>query len=177
MKQPDFNRLFFDTFKDCPAGIHYKVRSDSNFQHDIHFVYSLVKDASFTLGDITHEKQSLVIPLRRQRSEWHDGTAPPKLNDMNSELRFTRVKRIEWTASQIVYKAPFEGAFFDVDDTISASTRCDIDALFIGESTHAAKSAEVEIVIAGYPGGWRLRIGLAQEGWTVSVKDASPAIP
>lgn len=175
LKQPDFNKLFFDTFKDCPTGIHYKVRSDSNFQHDIHFVFSLVKDASFTLGDITHEKQTLVIPLRRQRSEWRDGTAPSGSEDMNSELRFTRVKRIEWIACQSTRHAPFEGALFDVDDTIGGSTRCDIAALFIGESTHAARSAGVEIVIAGYPGGWRLRIGLAQEGWTVSVKDASPA--
>ncbi|WP_167235558.1 hypothetical protein [Massilia genomosp. 1] len=51
-----------------------------------------------------------------------------------------------------------------------------IDALFIGESTHAARSMGVEIVIAGYPGGWRLRIGLSQEGWTVSVKDGTPTM-
>jgi hypothetical protein len=177
IKQPDFSKLFFDTFKECPTGVHYKVRSDSNFRHDIQFLYSLVKDASFMPSGIRHEKQTLVIPLRRQRGELREGTAPAKCEDMNSELRFTRVKKIEWTASQVTRNAPFVGTLFGVDDTISCSTRCDIDALFVGESTHAPRSAGVEIVIAGYPGGWRLRIGLAHEGWTVAVKDGTSATP
>ena len=176
MKQPDFKSLFFDTFKECPAGIHYKVRSDSNFQHDMHFLYSLVKDASFALGSVKHDKQTLVIPLRRQRWEWREGTPPSNLIEINSELRFTRVKKIEWIASQVKRGAPFEGMFFEADDAVTSSTRCEIDGLFIGESSNAAaRNAGVEIVIAGYPGRWQLRIGLAQESWSVSVKDV-PAI-
>lgn len=174
MKQPNFDQLFFTTFKDCAAGVHYKVRSDSNFQHDIQFLYSLVKDASFTLADIRHEKRTLVIPLRRQRSELWEGTSPAKCDDMNSELRFTRVKKIEWTASQVASKASVDGPLFDVGHTISGPQRCEIDSIFVGESTHATLRAGVEIVIAGYP-GWQLRIGLAQEGWTISVKDAGRA--
>lgn len=174
MKQPDFTQLFFDTFKDCPAAVHYKVRSDSNFQHDIHFLYCLVKDARFTLADIRHEKQTLVIPLCRQRSELWQGTSPPKRDDMNSELRFTRVRKIEWTASQVTHKASLEGTLFNVDDAIGGRQRCEIDALFVGESSREPMRAGVEIVIAGYH-GWRLRIGLAHEGWTISVKDGNRA--
>ncbi|WP_041741176.1 hypothetical protein [Collimonas fungivorans] len=171
MSKPDFKEIFFSTFKSESAGIHYSVRSDSNFQHDIHFLDSLLKDSRFLLGHIKHTKQTLVIPLTRARWELRDEVTQHNLVEIESELKFTRVKKLQWIAKNVTLSAPYEGNLFEPGDAITDSTRCEIDSLFIGESTYIGKNRSVEIVIAGYPGRWQLRVSLALESWSISVKD------
>ncbi len=174
MSQPDFREIFFQNFKNATQGIRYKVRSDSNLQHDVHFLYSLVKDARFRPGDIRHLKNTLVIPLIRARWELREEVNKQNLLDIPSELKFGRVKKIQWIAKDVSLTPPYEGSLFDSGDLISSDTVCEIDSFFIGESTHNGKSGGVEVVLAGYPGYWQLRISLTLESWSISVKDSKP---
>lgn len=175
MNQPDFKEIFFETFSNKAGGIHYKVRRDSNFQHDIHFLFSLIKDARFRLGGIRHEKSTVIIPLARARWELRDEVAKGNLVEIPSELRLGRVKKIQWIAKDVTLSAPYEGSLVDAEDAISGATVCEIDAMFIGESTHIGNDGGIEVVLVGYPGDWKLRVSLSSDSWSLSVSDSKTA--
>lgn len=173
MNQPDFREIFFNTFSDKANGIHYKVRGDSNFQHDLQFLFSMIKDARFRLGDIRHDKSTVTIPLIRARWELRD--AMQNLSEIPSELRFGRVRKLQWIAKHVTLSPPFEGALFESGEAINSATVCEIDSFFIGESTYTGRDGGVEVVLTGYPGDWQLRTVLSSELWSISVRDRRTA--
>lgn len=170
-KQPNFQEIFFDTFSKQSAGIAFNARKDSNLNHDIHFIYSLIKDSRFRLGDVTHKRQTVEIKLSRARWELRDEVNKHNLIEIPSLLKFTRVRKIEFSASNVVITPPFSGSLFEESDEKSTSTLCEIDGFFIGESTYLGKSPTIELVLAGYPGYWSLRIYMDYENFGVSIKD------
>ncbi|MEX8504719.1 hypothetical protein [Leptothrix ochracea] len=170
-KQPDFQELFFQTFSKQPSGISYRVRSDSNFTHDLYFLRSLINGAEFKLKDIKHEKQTLEIAILRARWELRDEVANSTLLEIPSVIKFSRAKRINWVASDTKHRAPFSGDLIDSSYSINSETTCEIDGIFVGESTHFGRESTLELVLHGAPGDWHLRIFLAQEGHLVFIKD------
>lgn len=169
--RPDFEAIFFDTFSKQFTGVFFRARNDSNFNHDIHFIHSLINDAKFQLGDISHQKQTLEIKLSRARWELREEIKKYNLIEIPSLLRFTRVRKIEFASSNLTLSSPFSGHLFEEGDEISKNTSCEIDNFFIGESTYTKKSQHTELVLMGYPGNWLLRIFMDFENAGVSLKD------
>ena len=169
--QPDFESIFFDTFSSQHSGVAFRARNDSNFNHDIFFIRSLIRDAKFQLGDISHQKQTLEIKLSRARWELREEIKKHNLIEIPSLLTFTRVRKFEFTNSNLTSSSPFSGHLFEEGDEISKNTSCEIDNFFIGESTYTKKSQYTELVLMGYPGNWLLRIFMDFENAGVSLKD------
>ena len=98
MKQPDFQRLFFDHFGRVPRKVTYSVRSDSNRYHDLVFLSSLVHDARFARSDLVLRGTRLTIPINRDC--WELGTVKTRkgkeLHIAESRLTISSVKDIEW---------------------------------------------------------------------------------
>ena len=67
--QPNFQEIFFQTFSERHKPITYKIRSDSNFPHDVQFLNSLIHYSRFELKDERTEKRTVVLPLTIARWE------------------------------------------------------------------------------------------------------------
>jgi hypothetical protein len=98
MKQPDFQKLFFDYFGQVPRKVVYSVRQDSNQRHDLIFLSSLIHDARFKMSKVRLRGNRLTIPMNRDCWELgmvnHDGVA--ELYVAEAKLTIGRVHSVEW---------------------------------------------------------------------------------
>lgn len=175
MKQPNFQKIFFEAFTEGSGPLTFKVRGDSNFLHDVQFLNSLIHDSRFEPKDILTDRRTVTIPIVRARWEMREEVRKQNLLEVRSVLKFSRVKTVRWIAGNIQHTPPFSGSLVDADESISGTTRCEIDTFFVGESTYLAKSGEIEVILNGYPGDWQLRILLPAEGWSITLADLSEA--
>jgi hypothetical protein len=173
MKPPNFQEVFFQTFVERDKPIRFKIRSDSNFLHDVQFLNSLIHDSRFELKDILTDKRSVTLPLVRARCEVREEVRKQNLLETPAILKFSKVKSVRWIIGDIQHNPPFSGTLIDADDVISGSTHCEIDAFFVGESTYLSKSGDIEVILKGYPRDWQLRILLPREGWSITLEDVS----
>jgi hypothetical protein len=171
MQQPNFQEIFFQTFVERRKLITYRIRSDSNFPHDVQFLNSLIHDSRFELKDIRTDKRTVVVPLTRARWEVREEVSKNNLLETPAVLTFGRVKSVRWIIGDIQHSPPFDGTLVDEGDSISGNTRCEIDGFFVGESTHLGKTGDIEVILRGYPRHWQLRILLPAEGWSISLAD------
>ncbi len=173
MKQPNFQEIFFQTFEERHKPIKYRIRSDSNFQHDIQFLNSLILDSHFELKDILTNKRTVEIPLTRACWEIHEEVKKQNLLKTHAVLKFSKTKSVRWIIGDIQHSPPFNGTLVDADDLTSGNTCCEIDAIFVGESTYTGKSHDIEVILTGHPRLWQLRILLPAEGWSITLTDLS----
>lgn len=171
MNPPNFQEVFFQTFAERDKPIKFRIRSDSNFLHDIQFLNSLIHDSSFVLKDIITDKRSITIPLMRSRWEVREEVKKQNMLEVPAVLKFSKVKSFRWVSGDIQCSPPFSGTLVDADDSISGNTQCQIDTFFVGESTYLAKSGDTEVILKGYPGDWQLRIVLPNESWSIALAD------
>lgn len=98
MKQPDFQKLFFDHFGKVPRKVSYSVRQNSNRYHDLVFLSSLVHDARFRVPKVTLRGKRLFIPINRDC--WELGTdrggGTVGLYTTDSHLTISPVLAVEW---------------------------------------------------------------------------------
>lgn len=145
MKQPDFQRLFFDHFGQTPRKVTYSVRPDSNRHHDIVFLSSLVHDARFLRSSLILRGTRLTVPINRYC--WELGTVDTRegkeLHIADSRLTIASVKDIEWRFTH--------------------GSAMDRAELWIGGIwlDHEAKGNLRELVIDGYD--WRCTLKLDDE--------------
>jgi len=64
-KQPDFHKLYMDSFGGRPRKITYAVRKGNNRYHDVEFLYGLLHDASFRPKDFRLKGTHLTIRMYR----------------------------------------------------------------------------------------------------------------
>jgi hypothetical protein len=171
MKLPNFQEVFFQTFAELHKPIKFRIRSDSNFLHDVQFLNSLILDSSFELKDVITEKRTVTIPLVRSRWELREEVKKQNMLEVPAVLKFSKVKSVRWVIGDIQHRPPFSGTLVDADDSISGATQCQIDTFFVGDSTYLAKSGETEVILKGYPRDWQLRIVLPAEGWSIALAD------
>lgn len=98
MKQPDFQKLFFDYFGKVPRKVSYSVRQNSNRYHDLVFLSSLIHDARFRLSRVALRGKRLSIPINRDcwelGTDREDGTVG--LCTADSLLTISPVRAVEW---------------------------------------------------------------------------------
>lgn len=97
MKQPDFQKLFFDYFGSVPRKVAYTVRQDSNRYHDLVFLSSLTHDARFKMAHVILSGQRLALAINRDCWELgieHDGITGLYVAD--SALVISPVISLEW---------------------------------------------------------------------------------
>jgi len=99
MRQPDFQKIFFDYFGKIPRKVSYSVRQDSNRDHDLIFLGSLIHDARFMVPKVTFRRNRLLIPMNRDCWELgidkEDGTLG--LYTTESRLTIYPVCSVEWS--------------------------------------------------------------------------------
>lgn len=103
-RQPDFSRLFRETFAGSPKKISYEVRTNgSNMYHDVVFLSSLVHDARFRLADIRLKRRRLTIPLERDCWEIPFAEAGGALEPhvARAELVIEPVVKSEWMSDPL----------------------------------------------------------------------------
>lgn len=171
MKPPNFQEVFFQTFAERDKPIKFKIRSDSNFLHDVQFLNSLIHDSSFEPTDIITDKRTVAIALVRSRWEVREELKKKNVLEVPAVLKFSKVKSVRWVIGDIHHSPPFSGTLVDADDPISGSTQRQIDTFFVGESTYLAKGGDVEVILKGYPRHWQLRIVLPAAGWSIALTD------
>lgn len=175
MPQPDFQELFFQTFSERRKPIRYRVRSDSNLPHDIQFINSLVHESRFAIKHVHTSKRTVEIPLIRSCWEAKEETAKHNLPTIQSVLKFGNVRSIRWILGDTLHASPLDGNLIDDSESISGETEYEIDKVFIGESTYGLGSMRgpIEIVLAGYPRGWQLRVTFPIDNWTLELSDTA----
>ena len=98
MKQPDFQKLFYEHFGGVPRKVTYSIRQDSNGGHDLIFLESLIHDARFKMSDVVLHGKRLKITVNRDC--WELGMVEHKdsteLYVANSKLTICQVCSIEW---------------------------------------------------------------------------------
>jgi hypothetical protein len=102
MKQPDFQKLFFDHFGRVPRRVVYSVRQDSNRYHDLVFLSSLIHDARFRASDAALHGKRLTISINRDCWElgFVKNTKGSELHVADSRMTISPVRSVEWRVSQ-----------------------------------------------------------------------------
>jgi len=153
MKQPDFQRLFFDHFGGVPRKVAYSVRQDSNRRHDMVFLSSLIHDARFRESDVALHGKRLTIPINRDCWElgFVKNTTGSELYVADSRLTISPVRSLEWRVSQ----------GFKMD-----KTEFWIGSVWLAEDTIGD---ERDLVIDGH--NWRCVVTLETEDITIRLSD------
>ena len=95
MNQPDFTRLFRETFGSRPKPLTYALREAPDLLHDLAFLTSLIHDARVLSQAIAAEDDRLVIPI--ERDCWELGLSSDNaLHTVESKLTFSGVASGEW---------------------------------------------------------------------------------
>ncbi len=170
MTDVDFH-AHFERMGQSTGPLRYRVRSDSNFVHDIEFVNRLVHDAAFRVHDIRGTKRHLEVPMTRIRWERRDEVARQQVTKTASALQFRGVSSVRWVSGNIRFTGGFEGHLFDESDTAADQSACEIYRVFVAESTYSISSSPVEVVLTGYPSFWQLRIVLLPSRWSIELTD------
>ena len=101
MRQPDFQKLFFDHFGKVPRKVSYSVRQNSNRYHDLVFLSSLIHDARFKMSKVTMRGKRLSIPINRDCWELgiDRGDGSVGLYTADSLLTISPVHSVQWCFS------------------------------------------------------------------------------
>ena len=175
VRQPDFCSNFFDTFGEVSGPLRYEVRKDSNFIHDLEFINSLVHDAEFLLDETRNTKRSFEIPLIRIRWERRGEVKSQQVTKTPATLRFKGVKSVQWIAGSVRLAAADGSVLFDESDAVTTKNSLEVYRVFAAESTFSPSATQVEIVLAGYPSFWQLRLWLTPIRWSIELADLSNA--
>jgi len=152
-QQPDFRKLFSDTFPPDGQPTTYSIRRDSNLPHDIAFVSSLVQDARILQRQTAIDDGRIVVPLNRDCWEipytHHDQAV--ELHIANSQLAFTGVESIEWRFKREPDSDPWL-SFLWVAKGYRDSHRKRFGFFLVGED-------------------WKCKLALTQDEWSVTLQD------
>ena len=170
MTDIDF-QAHFRTIGHSTRPLRYRVRSNSNFVHDIEFVNGLVHDATFRVHDISGTKRHLEVPITRIRWEQREEVAGQQVTEALATLHFRGVSSVRWVAGDICLAKGLDGHLFDKSDTAAGQATCQIYRVFVAESTYSTSSSPVEVVLTGYPAFWQLRIVLLPSRWSIELTD------
>lgn len=167
-KQPDFQKIFFDSFSNQKL-ISYKVRRNSNCIHDVFFLNCLISDAVFNFDDMTQNKKTLTIKIKRFKNE----NINYKDRDIKvySAITLTNVKRIRWIMGDINSKL-IDHLKFDSGDKIDNTSTYTINKTFVNNEYYRTMGHTFNLILIGEPYNWQMNIEF-YSNWGVEIKDLS----
>jgi len=172
MHQPDFQAIFFETFENVTGPVTYRIRKDSNFEHDLKFLGSLIHDAEFKPSDIKREKRSVRISIVRLRWERRAESARHKISKVRSSLIFKNVKEIQWQPKSVwLFAENAVDVPFRSDPAAVGDPTMEISKIINFQEERPGDLNMLDIGLTGYPGRWLLRLKLAPERWSIYLED------
>lgn len=150
--QPNFSRIFFDTFGVSSHPVRYGIRNDPNLLHDLAFLSSLTHDARVLSTEAQIINGTVSIALNRDCWElgYTDHENSKELHIADSVLKFTGAREIDWQ-----FKKP------PVDEPW-------VHYLWIDPGYRV--EPEFDFFLIGSD-GWKCTIRLAQDNWAIEIED------
>jgi len=151
--QPNFTKLFYETFASGCHPIKYSIRNYANCLHDLAFMSSLVHDARVRDMPAVAENGTIQIPLNRDCWElgYTEHGNSSELHVADALLCFEGVKSINWQ----IAKKP-EGETW-------------IDFLWLDPAWRDRRRKHFAFYIVGED--WKCTITLSQDQWKIVLCD------
>ena len=154
--QPDFSKIFSETFASGAHPIQYSIRDGPNFLHDLAFVSSLVHDARVQHVPTVVQNGIVEIPLNRDCWElpYTDHGNSLELHVADSILRLSGVTTIAWQFDQEAADNPWI-YYLWADPAYRDSRKKHFAFYLVGED-------------------WKSTITLTHDDWKIELRDLVP---